>query len=125
MKSNANTIRGAENFKQLLGSSHVLLQRRKEETAREFPLIPFNSAKHSKLLEFLSAKECDECLIFSTIIEFSSTKNTCIFIIIIFYYYLCAIKYVYRYIVVIYSINYVDASLFITAHRFYLRVRGV
>jgi len=34
VKSNANTIRGAGNFKQLLESSHVLLQRRKEVRSR-------------------------------------------------------------------------------------------
>jgi len=54
VKSNANTIRGAGNFKQLLESSHVLLQRRKEVRSRmgerEFPLIPFNS-KHFVLLQ--------------------------------------------------------------------------
>lgn len=66
VRSNANTIRGVGNFKQLLESSHVLLQQRtkkgREARSREFPLIPFNSTEHSMLLES-RVKECNECLI--------------------------------------------------------------
>lgn len=52
------------NFKQLLESSHVPLQRRNEGwKKREFPLILFNSTERPMLLES-RAKECNECLIF-------------------------------------------------------------